>query len=252
MRGYTLIELIVSIVVLSIAITGIALLFLGDTEVSIYSKDLIQAENLARLEATKVENLSFSDVTLASGYNNTTTAYEGYPLDLNRQVAIVAGTSDNLKKVTISVYPTGTTEPLISVITYKANVAYGSGSGGGAPSTGGQADSLSVSGGTISGKNLSGITMENIGIDSITVTKAFVTFTGASGIKLKTINMDGAEKWAGTASSGVEITLDTTFVMSGSTSYGSCSFTFSKNVSTVTVSYYEFSDASQSSSYAWP
>lgn len=249
MKAYTLIELIIAIVLLSIAMLGIALLFMEDTRASVYSRNLIQAENLARLEAAKVENTAFGSATLADGYNNTTAAYESYPLDLNRRVAMVAGTNNKLKKVTISLYPTGATDTIVQVITYKANVVYGKGSGGGAAAIG---IALDISGGSISGENLSGIAMENTGSGEITVAKVRVTFTGASGIKLSTITMDGAEKWSGSKSSGSEITLTAPFVMSGSTSYSNCSFGFSKAVSTVTVNYYELSDGDQSNSYSWP
>lgn len=252
MRGYTLIELIIAIVVLSIAVLGIALLFMEDTKASVYSKNLIQAENLARLETTKVENIAFGHTTLADGYTNTTTAYEGYPLDLNRQVAIVPGTSNNLKKVTISIYPTGTTDTIVKVIAYKASVVYGNGSGGGGVGGWDEADDLSVTGGSIKKKQLKNITMENTGSEEIEVTKVKVTFTGASGIKLKKIKMNNDEVWSGNASSGTVITLDEEFEMDEGESYSKGSFEFSKNVSTVIVDYYELSDGSQSDPYSWP
>ena len=251
-RGFSLIEIIITILIIAIFISVIALVFQEIVKGLGFSGDTVKALSLARLELSKVNNLSFTDLTLADGYNNTTSNYESSSYDLNRLVSIVPSTSNNLKKVTISIYPSATTSVLAKLITYVADIDFGPGSGGSAP--GGEdpeADSLTVTGGAISAKLLQNITLENTSTDPITITGVTITFTGSGGIKLKTIDMNGVERWSGTVSSGSTITFDTNFTLSASTTYSSTAhFTFSKNVSSATVTF-NMSDATSTSSYSW-
>jgi prepilin-type N-terminal cleavage/methylation domain-containing protein len=249
--GFTLIEIILTIVIASIFITAVALMFQQNIISLKHSDDIEKASSLAQLEMSKVDNLSYADATLADGYNNTTTNYESTAYDLNRQVNIVAGTSNNLKKVELTVYPTGTTQQLAKLVTYKADVSFGPGSGGGSVG-GGQADSLTVTGGSISGTNLQNITLANTSGDPITITGATVTFSGASGIKISTITMDGSTRWSGNQNSGSTITLDTSFTLAASTTYtNTCTFGYSKNLTSATVVFI-MSDGTSTPTYSWP
>jgi len=167
-RGFTLIEIIVAITIISIFVAVIALM-LQDIILGVgFSSDTIRALNLARLELSKVNNLSFTDATLEDGDDDTTSNYEGYPYDLRREVDIVAGTSNNLKKVLVTVYGTGTTDQLVKLATYVADVNFGPGSGGSGASTGGDADSLGVSGGSISGYFLQNIPSKKNTLPAVT------------------------------------------------------------------------------------
>ena len=218
----------------------------------VYSRDLGVAEGLAKVEMAKINNLSYSDATLADGYDNTASNYEGYGYGLRRTVDDVAGWSGNLRQVQVRVFPSGESSlHLVNLITYVANVSYGVGSGGGAIGSG-EASSLVVSGGSISGQDLQNVTLENTSVDPITITGITISFTGTPGIKFTTITMDSLERWSGTVSSGQTATFDTNFVLSASTVYANTGlFEFSKNLSSVTSLVFIMDDTSETSSYSW-
>ncbi|MEW6101246.1 MAG: prepilin-type N-terminal cleavage/methylation domain-containing protein [Candidatus Omnitrophota bacterium] len=251
--GFTLVELVITIVVLGIVMIPLGFMSMEYLRAIVYARNLTAAQNLAKVEMAKVNNLSFSDTTLADGYDTTISNYEGYSYDVRRTVNYAAGWDNNLKQVRVRVYPAGETSAhLVDLITYVAAVSFGAGSAGGAVSGGGQADSLSVSGGDISGSLLQNITLENTGSSSITITGVIITFSGQSGIKLSTITMDGTGRWSGNAASGSTITFDTNFTLSPSTAYSNTGlFEFSKNLSSVASLVFIMSDATQTASYAW-
>ena len=253
MRGFTLIELVITILIISLFVAGIAMI-MGQVVVGLaFSGDTVKALSLARLEMSRVNNLPYSDATLADGYNVTTTNYESSVYDLNRAVDYVAGTSNNLKEVNVSVYLTGTADILSSLTTYVADIDFGPGSGGGSPGGGGtEAGSLSASGGSISAKLLQNVTLANTSTDStITITGVTVTFTGSSGIKLKAIRMNGTDRWTGIKSSGSTITLTSSFTLAIDTTYSNTAkFTFSKNLSSASV-IFNMSDGSSTTAYSW-
>lgn len=249
-KGYSLIEALLLIVLVSIFILFVAKFFSEHTRALALADNLTQAMNLARLEMTKVDNLSFTDPTLADGYNTTTSNYEGYRLDLNRSVDIVAGTNNNLKKVEVKVYESGTTTQLAKLAGYAANVSFGPGSGGGAPAQG-EADSLTVSGGSIFRRNLQNITLGNTSSNPITITGVTITFSGTSGIKLNLIIMNWVIRWIGFAVSGSTITLISSFQLNANTTYSNtCHFRFSSYLSSATV-IFEMSDGSVTPSHSW-
>lgn len=252
--GFTLIEIIITIVIVAVFLTCIALMFQQNINGLVFSADLTRALNLARLEISKINNLSYNDSTLADGYNHTTANYENSSYDLNRTVNYVAGTSNNLKKVEVTLYPAGTTNQLIKLATYIADVSFGPGSGGGGVgSGGGEADSLAVVGGVISGERLRNITFGNSDTEEeITIVGVRVTFSGASGIELKEIKIGGSERWSGTESSGNYVALDTNFQLDAGTTYSNtCLFRFSKNLNSAEVTF-TMSDGTTTESYIWP
>ena len=251
-RGFTLIELVITIVILGVVLIPLGFMSTEYVRAIVYSRDLGVAEGLAKVEMAKINNLSYSDVTLADGYDNTASNYEGYVYDLRRTVNNVDGWSGNLRQVQVRVFPSGESSlHLVNLITYVANVSFGAGSGGGGVGSG-EASSLVVSGGSISGQDLQNVTLENTSADPITITGITISFTGASGIKLKTITIDSLERWSGTASSGQTKKFDTNFVLSASTTYSNTGFfEFNKNLSSVTSLVFIMDDASETSSYSW-
>ncbi len=253
MRGFTLIELVVTILIISLFVAGIAMI-MGQVVVDLaFSGDTVKALSLARLEMSKVNNLSYSDSTLADGYDITTTNYEGSAYDLNRTVDYVIGTSNDLKEVNVLVYPTGTTDILSGLTTYVADIAFGPGSGGNGPEGGGvESASLSVSGGTVKKKDLKDVTLTNTSTDStITITGATATFTGSPGIKLKKIRINGTDRWSGNENSGSTITLTSSFTLAIDTNYNkTAKFSFKKNLSSVTIVFH-MSDGSSTTAYSW-
>jgi len=250
--SFTLIEIVMTIVVLGIIAVPVGIMSIEYMQSIAYSREIVIAEGLAKTEIAKINNLSYSDVTLADAYDNTNANYEGYTLDVRREVDYVAGSSNNLKNVIVTVYRGGTTTLLAKVVTYVASVSFGPGSGGGGVGGGGEADSLVVSGGSISAKNLQNITLENTSASDITITGTIISFSGSGGTKAKTITMDGSQRWSGTASSGSAITLDTNFALLAGTTYNNTGlFTFSKNLSSVSSLVFIMSDATETIAYSW-
>jgi len=251
-RSFTLIEIIITFVLVGIVMVPLGLMSMEYMRSIVFTRDSHVVEGLARLEMSKINNLGFTDVTLANGYNNTTSSYEGYDYDLRRTVNDVAGWSSNLRQVQVRVFPSGESNiHLINLITYVADVSFGAGSGGGGVGGGSQADSFALTAGEIKKKKLKKITIENTGESEIVWTVVKVTFTGAAGIEMDKIKRDSTTLWDNTASSGDVITLTTSFTMDPETSYDKLEFKFTKNVSTVTIDYFEFEDLTQSGSYSW-
>lgn len=251
--GFTLIELIITIVLLGIVMIPLGIMSLEFMREIVYSRDSGVAVALARVELSKINNLSYSDPSLADGTDTTITSYEGYAYDLRRTVNFANSPTNTLKKVQIRVYPTGnTTQQLVNIITYIANVTFGAGSGGGAAGAA-QANSLSVSGGTISGKNLIGVTLENTDTaNAITITQMTISFTGVSGINLQKVNIGGATVFSGNANSGDTITLSPSATLAASQSTTDSPFLeFNKDLTSVTSLVFIMSDGSQTISYSF-
>ena len=254
--GITLIELIVTIVLLAIVILPTAKLFQQLVETMNYCNNKAMANNLLRNEMSLINNLSFSGPALTDGYDNTTADYEGYGFNLRRQVNIVTGTNNAIKRVVVGLTHPSTSAVIAQAATYVAqNVSFGAGSGGGTPGSG-QSDSLTVTGGSISEKKLQNVTLVNTSASSITITGVIVSFTGSGGIKLKKVKIAGDERWEGNLSSPA--TIDFTdngnddFTLNGSTTYNNTlKIKFSKNLSTVSVIFVMI-DGSQTSAYNWP
>lgn len=251
-NAFTLIELIMAIVILGVVLVALGVMSIQFVQGIVNSRDLGIVAGLGKTEMAKINNLSYSDPTLAVGYDNTTADYEGYPYDLRRTVT--AGPIANLKQVEVRVYPTGNlTDHLLNLITYVANVTFGAGSAGGAPAVGGGADFLAVSGGSISGSSLQNITLENTSSAPIIITGVIISFTGPNpGIKLNTITTNGAERWSGNDSSPSTITLTSSFTLTANATYNNTGlFSFSKNLTSVDSLVFIMSDGSETPSYSW-
>ncbi len=251
-RSFTLIELIMAIVVLAIVMIPLGAISIENMRGVVYSQKLAVAEALAKTEMAKINNLSYTDTTLEDGDDDTTANYEGFAYDLRRTVNFVPGWSSNLKEVRVRVYPTGTSEQLVELITYIANVSFGAGSAGGGGGGGGdEADSLSVTGGNINNRRLRRVTLENTSADTITITGVTISFSGG-GIQLERIIINGAQRWNGSESSGSTITLDTSFVMAPETIYPQTArFIFSGRLNSVSSLVFIMGDATETPAYSW-
>lgn len=122
--GFSLIELIMTIVVMSIVSVPLSLLIGAHLESVFVSEDEAMAQNLARFEMEKVNNMNYANVTSANFSN-----YQGYQYDLVRTVSYVQGNgaaAESLKKITVDVTKSNGTKVIAGLITYLAkNVVYG-------------------------------------------------------------------------------------------------------------------------------
>jgi len=127
-KGFTLFELIVTIVILGIMAVPLSLTLFKHLESVTISKDLTQAVNLGRYHVEEMNNRIFTHADLAVGTYNLPN-YKGYPYDLTRIVSYTQGsdlTAEGLKKIQVDVKRAGQATPLATFITFVArNVNYG-------------------------------------------------------------------------------------------------------------------------------
>ncbi len=122
--AFTLIELIMTIVVVGIVAVPLSLLVSQHISSLFVSEDLTMAYQLARAEMERVLNLPFANITTAAF-----SGYEGYNYDVARIVVYAQGSNaspEGLKKVTTQVTKANGTDVLADVVMYTAkNVGYG-------------------------------------------------------------------------------------------------------------------------------
>ena len=127
--GFTLIELIVSIVIAGIILISFAASYRQIISGLIYDSELSKAIGLSQLEFSIANSISYTDPTLAGGYNNLSVNYQGSGYDVRRQVSYDFGsdvTTQSLKRITITVYRTGSAAEIMKTATLRAkNVTYG-------------------------------------------------------------------------------------------------------------------------------
>ncbi len=123
-KSFTLIELIMTIVVLGLIAIPLSISLTAQVEGLVKSGQYTQALNLARYEMERVNNLPFASV-ITTRFSR----YQGYPYDVVDTVRYVQGGSasaEALKQIAISVSNAGTSQVLTSLTTYIAkNVKYG-------------------------------------------------------------------------------------------------------------------------------
>ena len=225
-QAFTLIEVAVSITIVAMIVLPITTIVIEYIREATGGDLSATAMNLAQREIGIIDNLPYTDSTLAAGYDHLTSPYvAGYPFELRRTVSAVTGASvgtSNLRKVVVTVYPIGFGEAggcggggggcggggcgggggggggsnkLIEIDTYVINnVTFGAGSAGGtASSTEASAFSLTTPG-SWSGKTvIQGIGTRNTRTTgNITVTALYV-WSNTSGRTLTTVVMRGGQ-----------------------------------------------------------
>ena len=123
-NGFTLIELIMTIVVVGIVALPISL-NLGKQVQSVFvSKDYTMALHLASFEMERVLNTAYASITSATVSN-----YQGYAYNVTTAVSYAFGTSltaESVKLVTVSVTKAGSATVLVTLNNYIVkNVTWG-------------------------------------------------------------------------------------------------------------------------------
>ena len=291
-RGFTLIEVIVTVTIVGIIMLPIAATVIEYIRSGVVGDSIAVATNLAKREIGIINNLPYSDSTLNDGYDHVSSPYlAGYNFDLRRTVSLVtdaSGSTSNLKKVVVKVYPTGFggtggcggggcggggcggggggttpgTDQFVEIDTYVINnVSFGAGSSGGTMSST-EASALSITGGSFSSKTV----VANIGMTNtrttgnITVTAAYV-WSNAGSRTLTTIVMWGSQTvYSGSLGlptskpASPNLTLQRTDIINYSATADTAnSFTFSTNFAkndTFNV-VYRMSDGTDTGTYKW-
>lgn len=122
-KGFSLIELIMTIVVVGIIAIPLSLLISQYITSFSANEDLTYASQLARLELERTFSMAFGDINSASF-----SQYDGYAYDLDRNVSYQQGddaSEESLKRIEITLYPQGKTNILTKFTTYRAkNVSF--------------------------------------------------------------------------------------------------------------------------------
>jgi prepilin-type N-terminal cleavage/methylation domain-containing protein len=123
-RSFTLIELIMTIVVVGIIALPISITLAKHVQSVAVSQDYTTALNLARLDMEQVLNTAYASISSASFSN-----YQGYAYNLSRTVTYAqgsSGTTESLKLVSISVTRSDSATVLVNLKTYIAkNITLG-------------------------------------------------------------------------------------------------------------------------------
>ncbi|OGX08688.1 MAG: hypothetical protein A2Z88_11525 [Omnitrophica WOR_2 bacterium GWA2_47_8] len=120
--GFTLIELVMTIILLGVVSIPLSLLIVEQINGTFQSENYAQAANFARVEMERIRNLPYASVVTANFPNYLASGY-----DVARTVTFVAGnagSAESLKQVSVTVSKGG--PALETLITYLArNVGYG-------------------------------------------------------------------------------------------------------------------------------
>lgn len=127
-RGFTLIELIITIVLIGIVIIPSSIFLIESIKGAFKSEDIMVAVNLARMELERLNNVLYTDIEATIASTNYT-PYAGYNYDLLPTVNELDISGERIKEIKIEVYPAGklgsTDDLLTTVITNRAeNVQY--------------------------------------------------------------------------------------------------------------------------------
>lgn len=118
-KAFTLIELIMTIVVVGIVALPISITLSKQVQSVFTSKDYTMATNLARFDLELMNNTAYASISSSGPLSN----YQGYAYDLTRTVSVInplVGT-ESTKKVTVQVTKAGSAVVLVKLVTYISN-----------------------------------------------------------------------------------------------------------------------------------
>ncbi|HVG36044.1 MAG TPA: prepilin-type N-terminal cleavage/methylation domain-containing protein [Pyrinomonadaceae bacterium] len=107
-RGFTLIETVVSLVIMMIVGLGAASLFMYAVRNNSGAADRAVAIAIAQQRMERLRNVTFTDASLNAGTTNTTvtSAGRGYRVQTTICATVACGGSATLKRITVQVTPT--------------------------------------------------------------------------------------------------------------------------------------------------
>ena len=120
-RGVTLVELVMTMIVLGIVAVPLTLMLYEHVEGVFLSSDQLLAAQLGRMEMERLNNTAY-----ASLLTETQTNYQGYNFDVDITVSYIYGnasSTESLKSVQVEVTKHGSSTVLISFITYRVKNA---------------------------------------------------------------------------------------------------------------------------------
>lgn len=123
-RGVTLVELVVTIVVVGIVAIPLSLTLSQHIRSAFQAQDAASSRNIGRFELERALNTPYNNISSASFSN-----YSGYGYDVVRTVTYAqgnSGTPESLKKIVVDVRKSGEPTVFATLVTYVAkNVNYG-------------------------------------------------------------------------------------------------------------------------------
>lgn len=123
-KGFTLIELVMTMVVFGIVAIPLSLTIYEYTEGAFSFQESIMAHHLGRAEMERVLKMPYTSMSTASF-----PGYKGYNYDVTRTVTYVYGSgasAESLKQIQVDVRKSGKVTILASFVTYfSRNVTYG-------------------------------------------------------------------------------------------------------------------------------
>lgn len=123
-RGFTLFEVITTIVIAAIVMIPIAFVLIEYVRSTVYAETLTQTADLTGLEMATISNIDYG--SLAS---QTFSNYAGAGFDLQRVVSYVSGTSNRLKSAAVKLFPHLGASPVSDMMTYEIGMDIGFGPG---------------------------------------------------------------------------------------------------------------------------
>ena len=190
-RGFTLLEVITTIVIAAIVMIPIAFVLIEYARATVYAETLTQTTNLTRLEMAVIGNIDYGNLN-----SQTSANYAGSGFDLQRVVSYVSGTSSRLKSAAVKLFPHLGTSAASDTMTYKIGMDIGYGPGISGKQVSGPEESFFTSGpaGSVLKDRVQYIPITNTR-NKYNITMVGVEITSMPAKKLRWVAMDERSRY---------------------------------------------------------